>query len=411
MAQQPDPAAPPPEVHTVLGALRSPRVLRRELLAGLVVALALVPEAISFAVIVGVDPRVGLFTSVTMALSIAVLGGRRAMISSATGAVAFVVAPVMAAHGLDYLLATVLLGGAVQVVLGLAGVARLMRHVPPAVVTGFVNSLAALLLLAQLPHVVGVPWAVYPLVVAGLALIVLAPRVTRLVPSPLVAIAVLTALVVLGGLDVPDVGDEGALPDGLPSLVLPDVPPTWETLRIVAPYAVGLALVGLLETLVTADLVDAATRTGSDKRREAWGQGGANLVTGLFGGMGGCAVIGQSMMNTRLAHARTRLSTFSAGAFLLVLVVALGPEVAAIPMAALVAVMLVVAWRSADVDSLRPSTLRRAPLGHTATMLSTLAAVVLTHNLLVGLVVGVLVAGVVAAPARLRDVLSRRRGR
>lgn len=401
------PAPGAEEVHTVLGALRSPRVLRRELLAGLVVALALVPEAISFAVIVGVDPRVGLFTSVTMAMSIAVLGGRRAMISSATGAVAFVVAPVMHDHGLDYLLATVLLGGLVQVVLGLAGVARLMRFVPRGVMVGFVNSLAALLLLAQVPHVVGVPWVVYPMVVVGVAVVVLWPRLTRAVPGPLVAIVLLTTVTVLAGLDVPDVGDEGALPSAPPMPVLPHVPLTWETLRIIGPYAVGLALVGLLETLVTADLVDRVTDTGSDKRREACGQGGANLVTGLFGGMGGCAVIGQSVMNTRVNGARTRLSTFTAGAFMLVLVLLLGQVVAAIPMAALVAVMLMVAWQSIDRESLTLRGVRTRPARDTVAMLATLAAVVATHNLLVGLGVGVVVVGLATLVASVRS----RRGR
>ncbi|WP_299052495.1 SulP family inorganic anion transporter [uncultured Nocardioides sp.] len=395
------------EVHTVLGALRSPRVLRREVLAGLVVGLALVPEAISFAVIVGVDPRVGLFTSVTMAMSIAVLGGRRAMISSATGAVAFVVAPVMRDHGLDYLLATVLLGGLVQVLLGLAGAARLMRFVPRGVMVGFVNSLAALLLLAQVPHLVGVPWAVYPLVAVGVLVVVGWPRLTRAVPAPLVAIVLLTTVTVLAGLDVPDVGDEGALPSALPVPVLPDVPLTWQTLRIIGPYAVGLALVGLLETLVTADLVDRITDTGSDKRREAAGQGGANLVTGLLGGMGGCAVIGQSVMNTRVNGARTRVSTFSAGALMLVLVLLLGDVVAAIPMAALVAVMLMVAWQSIDRESLTWAGVRSRPVRDTVAMLATLAAVVATHNLLVGLAVGVVVVALLSLPGAVRS----RRGR
>jgi len=401
------PAPGADDVHTVLGALRSPRVLRREVLAGLVVGLALVPEAISFAVIVGVDPRVGLFTSVTMAMSIAVLGGRRAMVSSATGAVAFVVAPVMRDHGLDFLLATVLLGGLLQVVLGLAGAARLMRFVPRGVMVGFVNSLAALLLLAQVPQLVGVPWAVYPMVAVGLAVVALWPRLTRAVPAPLVAIVLLTAVTVVAGLGVPDVGDEGALPSALPVPVVPDVPLTWETLRVIGPYAVGLALVGLLETLVTADLVDTITDTGSDKRREACGQGGANLVTGLFGGMGGCAVIGQSVMNTRVNGARTRVSTFSAGALMLVLVLLLGDAVAAIPMAALVAVMLMVAWQSIDRGSLTPAGVRSRPARDTVAMLATLAAVVATHNLLVGLGVGVVVVAMASLVAGVRSRRAR----
>ncbi len=338
------------------------------------------------------DPRVGLFASFTMAVTIAFLGGRPAMISAATGAVALVVAPVVRDHGVQYLVATVILAGAIQVVLALLGVARLMRFVPRSVMVGFVNALAILIFTAQLPHLVDVPWAVYPMVAAGLALIVGLPRLTTVVPAPLVAIVVLTVVVVASGLDLPDVGDEGALPDRLPSLVLPDVPFTLETLRIVAPYALGMALVGLLESLLTATLVDDVTDTGSDKIREAWGQGGANIVTGLFGGMGGCAMIGQTMINVKVSGARTRVSTFLAGAFLLVLVVGLGDVVATIPMAALVAVMIMVSVGTFDWHSVRPATLRRMPRSETLVMVVTVAVVVATHNLAIGVAVGVLVA-------------------
>ncbi len=339
---------------SVRAALRSPARLRTEVLAGLVVALALIPEAISFSIIAGVDPRVGLFASFTMAVSIAVLGGRPAMISAATGAVALVVAPVVRDHGLDFLVATVLLGGTIQVALGLLGVARLMRFVPRQVMVGFVNALAILIFTAQLPHLVDVPWAVYPMVAVGIAIIVGLPRLTTAVPAPLVAIVVLTAFALLAGTGVPDVGDEGRLPDSLPTLGLPDVPWTFETLRIIAPYAVAMALVGLLESLLTAKLVDDITDTGSDKTREAWGQGAANVVTGLFGGMGGCAMIGQTMINVKASGARTRISTFLAGAFLLVLVVGFGDVVALIPMAALVAVMVMVSVGTFDWHSVRP---------------------------------------------------------
>jgi SulP family sulfate permease len=377
---------------TVRQALRSPRLLRTEVLAGLVVALALIPEAISFSIIAGVDPRVGLFAAFTMAVSIAFLGGRPAMISAATGAVALVVAPVVRDHGLDYLIATVLLGGAIQVVLALAGVAKLMRFIPRSVMIGFVNSLAILIFLAQLPYLVDVPALVYPMVAVGIAVLVLLPRLTTVVPAPLVTIVLLTAFTVLASLDVPDVGDEGDLPDSFPTLLLPDVPFTLETLRIIAPFALAMAVVGLLESLLTAKLVDDITDSHSDKTREAWGQGGANIVTGLFGGMGGCAMIGQTMINVKVSGARTRISTFLAGAFLLVLVVVLGDVVAVIPMAALVAVMVMVSVGTFDWHSVRPSTLRRMPKSETTVMLATVAVVVATENLAIGVGVGVLVA-------------------
>lgn len=391
-AAAPSSLTPASDDTSVRAALRSPARLRTEVLAGLVVALALIPEAISFSIIAGVDPRVGLFASFTMAVAIAFLGGRPAMISAATGAVALVVAPVVRDHGLDFLIATVLLGGAIQVVLGLLGVARLMRFVPRQVMVGFVNALAILIFLAQMPHLVDVPWAVYPMVAVGIAIIVGLPRLTIAVPSPLVAIVVLTAYALATGTGVPDVGDEGRLPDSLPTLGLPDVPWTLETLQIIAPYAVAMALVGLLESLLTARLVDDITDTPSDKTREAWGQGGANLVTGLFGGMGGCAMIGQTMINVKASGARTRLSTFLAGVFLLVLVVGFGDAVALIPMAALVAVMVMVSVGTFDWHSVRPATLRRMPRSETTVMLATVVVTVATHNLAIGVGVGVLTA-------------------
>jgi sulfate permease, SulP family len=372
----------------------SPRVARTEVLAGLVVALALIPEAISFSIIAGVDPRVGLFASFTMAVTIAFTGGRPAMISAATGAVALVIAPLVASHGLQYLVAAVLLGGLLQVLLGLLGVARVMRFVPRSVMVGFVNALAILIFTAQLPQLVDVPWAVYPLAAAGLAIIFGLPRLTTAVPAPLVAIVVLTVLTVTAGITVPTVGDEGALPDSLPGLGLPDVPFSTDTLRVIAPYALAIALVGLMESLMTAKLVDELTDTPSSKTRESVGQGVANLVTGLFGGMGGCAMIGQTMINVR-SGARTRLSTFLAGVFLLVLVLVLSPVVAVIPMAALVAVMVFVSIVTFDWHSLR--TLRRMPYSETAVMLVTVAVVLATSNLAIGVAVGVLVACVLFA--------------
>ncbi|MDQ6526334.1 SulP family inorganic anion transporter [Nocardioides sp. LHD-245] len=389
---------------SVRSALRSPRVLRTEVLAGLVVALALIPEAISFSIIAGVDPRVGLFASFTMAVAISFLGGRPAMISAATGAVALVIAPVMRDHGYDYLIATVLLGGLIQVVLALAGVARLMRFIPRSVMVGFVNALAILIFEAQVDHLVDVPWAVYPLTAVGIAVIVGFPRISAVVPAPLVAIVALTGFVLAAGIDVPDVGDEGALPDSLPAWFVPDVPFTLDTLQTIAPYALAMALVGLLESLLTAKLVDDITDTHSDKTREAMGQGAANVITGFFGGMGGCAMIGQTMINVKVSGARTRISTLLAGVFLLVLVVGFGDVVALIPMAALVAVMVMVSVGTFDWHSLRM--LRRMPRSETTVMLATVVVTVVTHNLAIGVTVGVLVAMVLFARrvAHLADV-------
>ncbi|WP_242532528.1 SulP family inorganic anion transporter [Nocardioides sp. S5] len=393
MSAATEPMAPPATVEpSVRAALRSPTMLRTEVLAGLVVALALIPEAISFSIIAGVDPRIGLFASFTMAVSIAFLGGRPAMISAATGAIALVIAPVMRDHGYDYLVATVLLGGLIQIALGLGGFGRLMRFIPRSVMVGFVNALAILIFLAQVPYLVDVPWLVYPMIAVGLAIMVALPRVTTVVPAPLVAIVALTGFTVLASLSVPDVGDEGELPDSLPELFFPDVPWTLETLKIIAPYAMAMAVVGLLESLLTAKLVDDITDTRSSKTRESWGQGAANVITGFFGGMGGCAMIGQTLINVNVSRARTRISTFLAGVFLLILVVGLGDVVAIIPMAALVAVMILVSVGTFDWHSIQPATLRRMPKSETTVMVATVAVTVATHNLAIGVVVGVLVA-------------------
>jgi SulP family sulfate permease len=370
----------------------TPRVARVEILAGLVVALALIPEAISFSVIAGVDPRVGLFSAFTMAVVIAFTGGRPAMISAATGSVSLVIAPLSHQHGLPYVIAAVILGGVLQIGLALAGAARLIRFIPRAVMVGFVNSLAILVFIAQLPNLIHVTWLVYPLLALALAMIVLIPRFTTSVPAPLIAIVVITAIATSSGLDVPTVGDKGQLPSSLPRLGLPDVPYDWATLKLIAPYALAVALVGLLESLLTARLVDDITDTPSDKTRESWGQGVANIVTGFFGGMGGCALIGQTMINVKVSGARTRLSTFMAGALLLGLILLLGPVVAAIPMASLVAVMIIVCVATFDWHSIRPSTLRRMPRSETAVMVSTVAVVVATSNLAYGVIAGVVIA-------------------
>ncbi|MGW4589710.1 SulP family inorganic anion transporter [Amycolatopsis thermoflava] len=375
----------------------SPKVARTEVLSAMVVALALIPEAISFSIIAGVDPSIGLFASFTMAVVIAIVGGRPAMISAATGAIALVVAPLAREHGLGYLVATVILGGLFQIVLGSLGVARLMRFVPRSVMVGFVNALAILIFLAQVPELIDVPWPVYPLFGAGLVLMVLLPKVTKVVPAPLVSIVVLTAITLAAGIAVPTVGDKGVLPSSLPVPGVPDVPFTFDTLTLIAPFALAFALVGLMESLMTAKLVDDITGTHSNKTREAIGQGVANVVTGIFGGMGGCAMIGQTMINVRAGGARTRLSTFLAGAFLMVLCLVLGPVVSDIPMAALVAVMVLVAFGTFDWHSVKPATLKRMPIGEIAVMVITVAVVVATHNLAIGVVVGSITAMVVFA--------------
>lgn len=393
-----DTAHPSPEQRqSVRRTLKRPGWLKTEILGGLVVALALIPEAIAFSIIAGVDPRVGLFASFTMAVTTAILGGRPAMISAATGAVALVIAPLVASHGVDYFIAAVILAGIFQVVLALVGAARLMRFIPRQVMVGFVNALAILIFISQVPELLGVPWLVYPLCLLGLLIVFVLPKFTSIVPAPLVAIVILTLLVVVFAVDVPTVGDKGELPESLPSLLIPNVPLSLETLKVIAPYALAMAVVGLLESLMTAKLVDDVTDTHSNKTRESWGQGVANIVTGFFGGMGGCAMVGQTMINVKASGARTRISTFCAGVFLLILVVSLGDVVALIPMAALVAIMIFVSWATFDWHSIRPSTLTRMPKSETTVMLVTVIATVWTHNLAIGVVLGVIVAMVAFA--------------
>lgn len=387
----------PEQLQSLRFTLRSPRRLKTEALAGLVVALALIPEAIAFSVIAGVDPRIGLFASFTMGVTTAIVGGRPAMISAATGAVALVIAPVMKDHGLNYLIATVILAGVFQIVLAVLGVTRLMRFIPRSVMIGFVNALAILVFMAQLPELIGVPWMVYPIVAVGLLIVFGLPKITTAVPAPLVAVVALTIVTTLAGVRVPTVHDKGELPNSLPGFFLPNVPLTWETFQTIAPFALSMALVGLLESLLTAKLVDDITDTRSNKARVSWGQGIANIVTGFLGGLGGCAVIGQTMINVKGSGARSRLSTFLAGGFLLVLVVALGDVVGMIPMAALVAVMIFVSLITFDWHSIRPATLKRLPKSETGVMLVTVAVVVATHNLAIGVGAGVVTAMVLFA--------------
>ncbi|MEM0875069.1 SulP family inorganic anion transporter [Corynebacterium amycolatum] len=333
-------------------AFSSPARIRIEILAGLAVSLALIPEAIAFSILAGVDPAMGLFSSVVMAIAIAFTGGRPAMITGATGAIALVIAPVARGYGMDYFIATVLLGGVLQIVLGALGVAKLQRFIPRSVMLGFVNALGIMIFTAQLEHLIDVPWIVYPLVGLGVVIMIFFPKLTSVIPAPLVTIIVLTGLVIAAGLTVPTVSDMGKMPETLPSLFIPNVPWTLETLQIIAPYALAMAVVGLMESLMTAKLVDDITDTHSDKTRESWGQGVANIASGFFGGMGGCAMIGQTMINVRESGARTRLSTLLAGVFLLVLVLALGDIVGMIPMAALVAIMIMFARRMAHIASI-----------------------------------------------------------
>lgn len=364
---------------------------RGDVLSGLVVALALIPEAIGFSVIAGVDPKIGLYASVVIACVIAFVGGRPAMISAATAATAVVMVPLVRDHGVQYLFAATILMGVLQILAGYMKLGRLMRFVSRSVITGFVNALAILIFMAQLPQLVDVPLATYGLIALGLAIIYLLPRVTRAVPSPLVAIVVLTIVTVVFKIDVRTVAHLGELPSALPTFGLPQVPLTFETLRILMPVALTLAAVGLLESLLTAQIVDDMTDSSSDKNRECKGQGVANIASALFGGMGGCAMIGQSVINVS-SGARGRLSTLVAGVFLLVLLVALQDLLAIVPVAALTAVMIMVSintfsWRSV-------LQLRSNPLPSSVVMLATVATVVATHDLAKGVIVGVLLSGV-----------------
>ncbi|WP_251977920.1 SulP family inorganic anion transporter [Salinicola avicenniae] len=366
--------------------------VRADVLAGAVVAMALIPEAIAFSIIAGVDPKVGLYASFSMAVVIAFAGGRPGMISAATGATALLMTTLVRDHGLQYLLAAALLTGVLQIVFGYLKLGNLMRFVSRSVVTGFVNALAILIFMAQLPELTGVTWHVYAMTAAGLGIIYLFPYlpvIGKALPSPLVCIVVLTAVYMLSGMDIRAVGDMGELPDSLPVFLWPDVPLNLETLMIIFPYSLAIAVVGLLESMMTATIVDELTDTDSDKNRECKGQGLANFVSGLFGGMGGCAMIGQSVINVK-SGGRTRLSTLVAGVFLLILVVFLGDWVSQIPMAALVAVMIMVSIGTFSWESIR--NLRRHPLSTNVVMLATVVVVVTTHNLAIGVLVGVLLA-------------------
>lgn len=365
--------------------------IRGDVLSGIVVALALIPEAIGFSVIAGVDPKVGLYASFAIACVAAFTGGRPGMISAATAATAVVMVTLVKEHGLQYLFAATILMGLIQIVAGFLKLGREMRFVSRSVITGFVNALAILIFMAQLPELIGVPVQTYFMIAGGLAIIYLLPRLTKAVPSPLVAIAVLTVIAWSTGMQLRTVGDLGELPSALPVFALPQVPLTWETLRIILPYSVTLAAVGLLESLLTAQIIDDMTDTPSNKSQECLGQGMGNIASAVIGGMGGCAMIGQSVINVT-SGGRGRLSTFVAGAFLLFLIVVLNDLVRIIPMAALVSVMIMVSigtfsWRSI-ID------LKRHPLPSSVVMLATVITVVATHDLAKGVIVGVLLSGI-----------------
>ncbi|GAB2186661.1 SulP family inorganic anion transporter [Roseibium sp. LAB1] len=367
--------------------------IRADLLSGLVVALALIPEAIAFSIIAGVDPKIGLYASFSIAVIIAITGGRPGMISAATAATAVLMVTLVKDYGLQYLLAATVLAGLLQIGAGLLKLGYVMRFVSRSVMTGFVNALAILIFMAQLPELdpSRVPMLTYALVAAGLAIIYLFPRLTKVIPSPLVTIIVLTALTLFFGWDVRTVGDMGELPNTLPVFLIPDIPLTFETLQIIFPYSVAVAVVGLLESLMTQQIVDDLTDTQSDRNQECIGQGIANTATGFIGGMAGCAMIGQSMINVK-SGGRGRLSAFAAGTFLLFMVVVLGDLVGRIPMAALVSIMIMVSIGTFSWSSIK--NLREHPRSSSVVMLATVFFVVYTHNLAIGVLVGVLLSGI-----------------
>tara|TARA_B100000614_G_scaffold230917_1_gene224485 strand:- start:281 stop:1780 length:1500 start_codon:yes stop_codon:yes gene_type:complete len=365
--------------------------IRGDVLAGLVVALALIPEAIAFSIIAGVDPKIGLYASFSIAVITAITGGRPGMISAATAATAVLMVTLVRDHGLEYLLAATVLAGLLQIGAGLLKLGYVMRFVSRSVMTGFVNALAILIFMAQLPELIGVPSLTYVMVVAGLGIIYLFPMLTKAVPSPLICIIALTGISIYFGFDIRTVGDMGELPSTLPVFLIPDIPFTLETLMIILPYSAAVAAVGLLESLMTATIVDDLTDTPSDKNQECIGQGIANTATGFIGGMAGCAMISQSIINVK-SGGRGRLSTFCAGIFLLFMIVVLGEWVKQIPMAALVAIMIMVSIGTFSWSSIR--NLRDHPRSSSVVMIATVVTVVFTHNLAIGVLVGVLLSGI-----------------
>ena len=365
--------------------------IRGDILSGILVAIALIPEAIAFSIIAGVDPMVGLYASFSIAVIIAFVGGRPGMISAATGAMALLMMPLVRDHGLEYLLAATILTGVIQILFGVFKVARVMKFIPRAVMIGFVNALAILIFMAQVPHFLGINTMTYVFVAVTLAIIYIVPRFFKAIPSPLIALVVLTAVTIYSGFDLRTVGDLGIISQTLPRFLLPDVPFNLETLAIIFPYSLALAIVGLLESLLTANIVDDMTDTTSDKNKEARGQGIANFVTGFFGGMAGCAMIGQSVINVK-SGGRGRLSALVAGTFLMFLIIVLGNVVVQIPMPVLVGIMLRVSIGTYDWASF--TYLKKAPKTDSIVMLATVAIVVYTHDLSIGVLAGVLLSAI-----------------
>lgn len=365
--------------------------VRGDILAGIVVALALIPEAIAFSIIAGVDPMVGLYASFCIAVIIAFVGGRPGMISAATGAMALLMVPLVKEHGLDYLLVATVLTGVIQILFGIFKVAKVMKFIPRAVMIGFVNALAILIFMAQVPHFIGISNLTYVFVAITLAIVYILPRFIKSIPAPLIAIILLTAVSIYAKVDLRTVGDLGAITRSLPEFFIPNVPFSLETLAIVFPYSLALAIVGLLESLLTASIVDDMTDTESDKNRESRGQGIANIITGFFGGMAGCAMIGQSVINVK-SGGRGRLSTFVAGVFLMFLIIVLGDLVVQIPMPVLVGIMIMVSIGTFDWSSF--TYLRKAPKTDSVVMLVTVGIVVATNDLSKGVIAGVILSAI-----------------
>lgn len=384
------------ELH-VLQVLKSPRLMTRECLAGVVTALALIPEVISFSVIAGVDPKVSLIASIVLCLTLSILGGRPAMVTAAAGSVALVIGPMVHAHGVEYILPAVVLGGMVQILFGLTGLSRMMRYIPRSVMLGFVNALGILIFFAQVPHVWGQSHVVWLMFAVTLLIVLLLPRVLKSVPSPLIAIVVVTGVALLMGYRLPNVGDEGPMSAGLPGFTKLLVPLNWQTLQIILPTALSVAFVGLMESLLTAKLVDDITDTHSSKRKESWGLGVGNILAGFYGGIAGCAMIGQTIVNVEMGKARSRVSTVAAAVVLLLLVTGLSNVLAQIPMVVLAGIMVIVAIKTVNWHSLQPSTLKRMPLPETLVMILTVAVTVWTSNLALGVLAGVILAMILFA--------------
>jgi len=389
-----------PDDGRVANVLRSPKLFMRETLAGVITALALIPEVISFSVVAGVDPKVSLIASVVLCLALSVMGGRPAMVTAAAGSVALVIGPMVAQHGVQYILPAVILAGIIQILFGVLGMARLMRFIPQPVMTGFVNALGVLIFFAQVPHF----WTKSPLIVGlfvlTLLIVLWVPRFIKSVPSPLIAIVLLTLFTVFSGQILPTVGDEGSMSGGLPGFTQLLVPLNLQTLSIIWPCALSIAFVGLMESLLTAKLVDELTATPSSKRRESIGLGVANIMSGFYGGIAGCAMIGQTIVNVEMGKGRSRVSTLAAGLVLLVLVTALSDVMAKIPMAVLAGIMAIVAFKTFNWHSIQPTTVKGAPIAETLVMLVTVAATVYTGNLAIGVVGGIVIMAII--PARLK---------